>query len=69
MKADRDFTVIVLPDATMQEMSEFKEKFNEMRKQPDFSPIMTNADTKIFKIKKGEIFEIVTSEKKIGSVA
>lgn len=68
MKAIKDFTVITLPDATMKELEDFKEKFEEMTKKPDFSPILTNTHTKIFKVKEGEIFEIVTSLEKVKGV-
>lgn len=64
MKAVRNFTVIVLPDATMQELVEF----GEMLKKPNLSPILTNLEIKIFKIRKGEMFEVVTSLKKIKGV-
>ena len=64
MKAKQDFTIITIPGATDKQLKQFKRTFDSLRKTPDFSPIITNADTKVFKIKKGEMFKIVASEEK-----
>lgn len=64
MKAEKDFTIIMLPDASCHELCEFREIFNEIVKSPDSSPIIMN-DAKIYRVKEGELFEVVSSEEKI----
>lgn len=54
-------TIIVLEGADEQECDKFLHKLKN--KECDF--IVTNADTKMFKLIDGELFEVVTSLEKV----
>ena len=62
MKTNKDKTIIVIPEATESEMDRFLDVWNN---HPEKETIMLNKDVKMFKLIKGELFEVVTSLSKV----
>lgn len=57
MKAKKDFNLFVMPDATLREIDEFKEAISQ---KPNH--VIINKECKVYVIKKGQVFQIVSRE-------
>lgn len=68
MKAKQDITIIQIEDATAEKIEAFRDAFKQAIDSGKVNPILTNAPMKMFKIEKGEVFEIKTHKEFIKKV-